>query len=432
MIQGWQIGDFIIGRHRYLLLIWGIVLAFSFYLIAKMRSSLHNLTNFLNIVAVSVVAISLIDIGIYKFKNPVTHQSKTAIDSGETSRSLDKIEELPDIYYIILDGYASSSTLKEIYGYDNHEVADYLENKGFYIASESRSNYAQSFLSIASSLNMEYINYLSDKGGIESKDRRVSSRMIKDNKIMKFLKSKGYKTIDFGSSWGPTGYNNYADLNIQCGKWNEFLMILMQTTVLSHFDNFFVGSDARKRVLCTFAKLAQIHKIRRPTYTFAHIVCPHAPYLFGADGEPVEEVELKMDGNVWQQKKNYLNQVTFVNNKIKALVDEILAKSTNPSIIILQADHGSASTFSYSGSKKGWNNPTEINLKERMRIFNAYYMPSGGKDLLHKSITPVNTFRLIFNFYFNANYELLDDQSYFSSYDYPYNFINVTDTVKYN
>lgn len=43
---------------------------------------------------------------------------------------------------------------------------------------------------------------------------------------------------------------------------------------------------------------------------------------------------------------------------------------------------------------------------------------------------PVNTFRLIFNFYFGTDYELLDDRCYFSSYDYPYKFTDVTDEVK--
>jgi len=431
MTQGWQIGGFIIGRHRYLLLAWGVVLLCSFYLILKMRRRLDNLTNFLNVVAASVVVISLVNIGIYKFKNIATLDSKAVMGKRDTNSSLGQRDELPDIYYIILDGYASSTTLEEIYSYDNNGFIDYLEDKGFYVASESRSNYAQSFLSLASSLNMEYVNYLSDRGGIEAKDRRVSSQMIRDSKVMKFLKSKGYKTINVRSGWGPTDHNNYADLNIQCGKWNEFLMILMQTTALSKFEKHFIGKDARKRVLCTFAKLAQIPKIKKPTFVFAHILSPHPPYLFDTDGKEVPEAKLKLDGFVWRQKKNYLNQLIFINKKVKALVDEILSKSKDAPIIILQSDHGSASTFFDPGSEEGWEHPTESNFKERMRIFNAYYLPPGAKNFLYKSITPVNSFRLIFNIYFNTNYGLLPNQSYFSSYNYPYNFINVTDTVKY-
>ena len=69
-------------------------------------------------------------------------------------------------------------------------------------------------------------------------------------------------------------------------------------------------------------------------------------------------------------------------------------------------------------------------LKERMIIFNAYYLPRGGNELLYNSITPVNIFRLIFNFYFSMNYKLLKDQSYFSSYEFHYKFVDVTDEVR--
>jgi hypothetical protein len=164
-------------------------------------------------------------------------------------------------------------------------------------------------------------------------------------------------------------------------------------------------------------------------------MAPHPPYLFGENGESVPGAKLKMGGRAWRQKKDYLKQLTFVNKEVEKIVSEILIKSKVPPIIILQADHGPASTFSedmfWQGT--GWSEtPTENMLKERMGIFNAYYLPSGGNDLLYESITPVNTFRLVFDFYFNTNCGLLADQSYYSTYDRPYEFINVTDKVKYH
>jgi hypothetical protein len=45
----------------------------------------------------------------------------------------------------------------------------------------------------------------------------------------------------------------------------------------------------------------------------------------------------------------------------------------------------------------------------------AYYFP--GKDtasLAYPSITPVNSFRLVFNTYFGGTYPLLENVSYFS------------------
>ena len=56
-----------------------------------------------------------------------------------------------------------------------------------------------------------------------------------------------------------------------------------------------------------------------------------------------------------------------------------------------------------------------------MRIFNAYYLPEGGNENLYETITPVNTFRVVFNTYFGGRYELLPDKSWYG---------HVEDTLK--
>ena len=66
-----------------------------------------------------------------------------------------------------------------------------------------------------------------------------------------------------------------------------------------------------------------------------------------------------------------------------------------------------------------------------MRILNAYYLPDSGAKRLYSSITPVNTFRLILNQYFKTKYKLLEDVSYFSPLENAYDFVDVTDKVKY-
>jgi hypothetical protein len=56
-----------------------------------------------------------------------------------------------------------------------------------------------------------------------------------------------------------------------------------------------------------------------------------------------------------------------------------------------------------------------------MGILNAYYFPE-AKPNLYPSITPVNSFRLLFDTYFGADYKLLDDVSYYSDYPLAYDF----------
>lgn len=439
LIDGWQIGNIFIGRHRYLILIWGMLFTSAIYFLYFTRKDLYNYTNFFKIVAISSMVISLINIGVYKVKTSSNSQHEINIINNVGSNTVHSESELDlrDIYYIILDGYASSNTLNKVYDYDNQNFIDQLTTKGFYVASKSHSNYVISFLSLASSLNMKYINYLTDEVGIESVNRSWPNKMIKSSKVMNSLKSEGYKFIHFSSGWGATDHNQFADYNINTAIINEFQMVVIQSTLLSLFEKVFgfVKFDERKRVLGTFSQLAEVHNIEGPKFIFAHIMCPHPPFLFGANGESVSDAKLNMYGTVWNQKENYINQLIFINKKVEMLVDEILAKSDIPPIIILQGDHGPASSFidpvTYDDSD-GWERPTDNMLKERTGIFNAYYLPLDGDQYLYNSITPVNSFRLIFNLYFNTTYKMLDDQIYFSNYTRPYEFFNVTNKVNYH
>jgi hypothetical protein len=266
---------------------------------------------------------------------------------------------------------------------------------------------------------------LAENLGEESIDMRVPNKMIKDNKVKDFLKSKGYKFIHFSSGVGATYYNHLADINFQSGI-NEVLAVFIKTTALRPFEKRLIGDDARERILYTFSKLAEINRIKGPKFIFAHFISPHPPYLFDDNGVPVPGASLNMRGpEVWGQKEDYLRQLIFINKKVKILVDTLLSKSSISPVIIFQADHGPASRLPdlYSSD---WDQPAQSIVRERTGILNALYLPEGGKELLYDSISPVNTFRLIFNYYFNANYELLNDQCFHSSYRYPYKFVNVT------
>ena len=290
---------------------------------------------------------------------------------------------------------------------NNSEFIDHLTDKGFYVASQSHSNYASTELSIASSLNMEYINYLSENIGIKSKNYMLLGKMIKNNKVMRFLKSKGYKFVHFSSGWVVTKHNPYADLEFSFTDITEFSVLLLQTSILRPFLKHFILNDVRGAILHTFDKIAEVPEIKDPTFVFAHILTPHEnippphEYLFG---------------------DTYQDQLPIINKKLLTLAEAILSKSNFPPIIIFQSDHGTAFTGEFE-------QPTEKFIRERMSILNAYYLPADGKMLLYESITPVNSFRLIFMHYLGANFDLLGDYSYFSDYEHPYKFTDVTNML---
>ncbi len=425
LVEGFKISSVIIGRHRYLAIAWAILFIVAAFFIIRARKDLKGITAILNIIAVSLVVISLANIAVFKFR--AEDASWGLEPSQKPQASYKETQTDMDIYYIILDGYASSRTLEEVYGYDNSSFEKYLEDKGFYIASKSASNYPSSFLSMASSLNMEYINYLGDKLGMSSNDRSLPYKMIEQNRIADFLKSHGYRFVHFSSGWGPTNHNRYADLNISVSqkKLNEFQSILIKTTALRVLEGNLLKDIARMRVINTFDQLSKIPQIEGNKFIFAHIVCPHPPYVFDREGGPVPETKFDMD--IWggDQKEYYLNQLIYLNQEIKGFIDSALETSGQSPLIILQADHGPRNTF-IPGQY-----PTDDMFREGMRIFNAYYMPGQRYDLLYDSITPVNSFRVVFNTYFGTSYPLLEDKSYNSFEAAPYRFTEITDIVSY-
>ncbi|MDY6895702.1 MAG: hypothetical protein SVO01_09860, partial [Thermotogota bacterium] len=163
-----RIDHFII--HLFLIFTWGVLFIWATYCTVRAKRDLYNCTNILNIMTLSLVFISLINISIYKFKTRLSSKDIISTEEIRTNTIVEKEKTGTniDIYYIILDRYGSTSTLKEFYDFDNSEFINYLTNKGFYIAFESRSNYLQTSQSLASSLNMKFINYLSEKVGKES------------------------------------------------------------------------------------------------------------------------------------------------------------------------------------------------------------------------------------------------------------------------
>ena len=112
----------------------------------------------------------------------------------------------------------------------------------------------------------------------------------------------------------------------------------------------------------------------------------------------------------------------FANKKITQIVDELLTDPENLPVIIIQADHG-------FGINVDSNKLTKENLEQRMSILSAYYLPGVEENLSDDVTTSVNTFRMIFNSYFNTDYDLLENKIYVNDENNPDYWIDVTDVL---
>ena len=78
------------------------------------------------------------------------------------------------------------------------------------------------------------------------------------------------------------------------------------------------------------------------------------------------------------------------------VIDAILANYEEPPIMVIAGDHGNERT-----------NPSISN-----DILAAYLLPDGGESAIYPSITSVNHFRAILDYYFGLDLGLLEDRVY--------------------
>jgi len=338
--------------------------------------------------------------------------------------------ESPDIYYIILDGYGRDDVLRDLYGYDNSEFTDYLKSKGFRVARQSRSNYNQTGISLASSLNMTYLDRYTVGAEHNSDDRTPLSGMIGDNAVWSFLRSQGYQFTIFATSYDLLDLRS-ADNYRGPEALSEFEGGVADMTPLAVEGLPYAAH--RSKIRYAFEHMGDAAADPRPNFTFAHIAAPHPPFIFGANGSDVTPDEgysmgdgshlVSANGITWRQYRDgYTNQLAYINKCVMKCVDNVLARSKQPPIIVIQGDHG-------PGSLLDQEDPGHTYLTERFSILNAYYLPNSEAGDIYDTISPVNSFRVILNRYFGAGYELLPDRSYFAAWSQPYKYAAVTEAI---
>ena len=327
----------------------------------------------------------------------------------------------PDVYYIVLDGYGREDVLQELYGFENREFIKYLYEKGFIVPENSHSNYPKTVLSVASTLNMGYIQSITP-GLQDSNYWWLMSPLINHSEVRAILEQAGYKTVAIASDWSITN-NPTVDYYLKPLPFHlsDFEGFLLSSTPLGALSSvlrsvaYMPSIDAHRRlVVYNFETLSKIpDDIQGPKFVFAHIVSPHPPFVFDRDGNPIDpgypfnfNDANDFPGTPEEYRNGYIGQVEYVNRQLEQVIDTLIEKSVVPPIIILQADHGPGLLVDFRSAKNTC-------IKERFSVFAAYYMPGVTPEPIPEDITPINIFRIVFNQYFESGLPLLENSYYY-------------------
>jgi hypothetical protein len=414
-----EVGGILLGRHRQMAVVWLVLALAGIWWTGLKKVKPRAYTPVLNFISIFLLIYPTYQSANYLWN--LAQARKAAIPQVSVVHDPGlPLGYKPDIYYIILDAYGRSDVLSEAWGIDNQEFLDSLASRGFYVAECSQSNYAHTILSLTSTLNLDYLNALTSDFNA-GMDTNASLRTLgQNNFVRRYLVSLDYSVVAFATNYPFTEWNDAEYFYAPPPQgMNDFEILLARTTawripmdLIPRPEDERSTDWYRRRTEYAMQYLKRdVPDIPGPKFVFAHLVIPHHPFVFGPNGEEMDADALDIL-DFSEYGTGYRNQVTYINNQIKELVDIILENSANPPIIILQGDHG----------------PTDFGVIERrMRVLNAYYLP-GNPDGPYPTITPINTFRLILDKYFGQNLGLLEDISLYSTFEKPYEYQTVPES----
>jgi hypothetical protein len=338
------------------------------------------LARFANLASVALAALTIVTILVAEL-------------GGRPAAALGAGGDGPDIFVILLDGYPRADTLAEQYDFDNSSFLAELETLGFDVAELSESNYNMTVLTLVSMLEMRHVD---DIGGLNRRDdssqqwQDLADIMSQPEAVLQ-LRKLGYGVKMIASQFPNFGIRT-ADQYVDSGQLNSFeIAKLVRASAhgpLGRFAADFLAEQHRSRIIAAFDVLAADLPTDDPRLVFAHLLTPHTPFVFGAGGEELAlQACFPSSCGFWDGLKSQLKradfaeaargQISYINGRVLAAVDALLAHAKHPPVIVIFSDHG---------SRLNPNDPREM-----LRNLFAAYTP-GHPGMFGDDAMPVTVF----------------------------------------
>ncbi|MGO9139578.1 MAG: hypothetical protein ACLQBC_18185 [Syntrophales bacterium] len=431
-----SIAGLVIGRHKYLITLYALLtIAGTLWILRSSccKKYVDQVAIFLNMFSLGLILVVVV-VATYNF-DWITFESKKHIESKnligkqqvrQDSQSGGKIPR-PNVYFIIFDGYASNRVLKKYYDWDDSGVVGALRTRGFSVNENACSNYPFTILSIGATLNMRYVH--EDRGFIDAKSKALYLRqIIEHNKVMERFKSEGYEVV---SNIGGNAFSN--DIH---GRFNGhklfsssdgFVELVVNVSILRIIEYLWIADAKRQEILSVLEDWKLFDIPKKPTFVYTHVICPHLPHFFNADGSKPDFFETTLKRADWKSynKESYTEQTKFIGKQMVEIADSLTHRDPS-AFIVMQADHGLLLFANLSDYNK--RPPLEF-LDAQYGILNAIYSPPS--IIMPGKITPVNLFRCVFNALFDAKLEVLPDRAFYTTKKEPYEIYDVTDDLNH-
>lgn len=334
----------------------------------------------------------------------------------------------PHILYLVPDRYPSNSVARDLLGYDNALFTDKLESLGFHVWQNQYANYGKTFVSLASTLNMDYLSpAFGQLSGVASYLPMI--RLMQDNQLLRILKTHHYRYVHMGDWWEPTRTSPYADVTLSSAWLNEFTGTYLLTTPLAPISPLLNTLQDTCARLDRQAGLA-LESVRRedPQFIFWHIFSVHPPYVFDSNGDCSSPVS----PHDWQtESRTITTQIPPTNARLLRFITAVLEQSSRPVVIVLQADEGPLDQEELARVDQDFLRLSPERKRLKYGILNAIYLPSGDYGDFAAQQSPVNNFRLVLQDMFGEPLPMLPHRHHSFRYEHdPYDMRDISEELR--
>lgn len=387
-------------------------------------------TSACNVVSVLMVALEVVGVAPHALRaatGPVPIAERSTPPAGTR-----------DIWYLVFDRYGNEQAMRDSAGVEN-DLPAWLREQGFQVAPDARANYGRTAMSLAATLNMTYLDDLAGRLGADSTDTVPLTDMIRGHRVGRLLEELGYRYVHVGSWFGPTRTSAIADENPVLPEQSAFANILRDASFAPVIDRV-VGStgppqhDMLQRAGASFGwqELDQASQEPGPKFVFGHVLLPHQPYVFNADGSypHLSAVDSMHSASAHRQ------QLAYTNGHIRSLVSRLLdVPADQRPIIVISADEGPyPDAYQDDPEQFDWATATDEELVTKYGVLLAMYLPGDAPadaPSPYPDMSVINTFPIVLDRYLGHRIPLLDDRSYTSqSWARPYDLTDVTERLR--
>lgn len=398
-----------ISHYKILLPLLFVFYAAILYKIRKARS-VYNATAYLNVLFLLYLSIEL-----WTFiQLPGGNQKNNNLPSFD-SKQLSPAR--PDIYFIVADGYPSTTYQQDVLEASHNTLDSFLIDKKFFLVNNARSNYNNTAFSMSSILSMQYVDWMKGTSVTKPYHYNLAIAAIKNAPVFKLLNEQDYslynlsvfdigKTIsvkreDFLSTT-PSAiifYNTFWNC-IRRDILPEFFPVLRERLIhkqqLDNKEHLSKYKDYNRQVSDSLLTIADL-PASSPKFIYTHLEMPHFPYFYDSAGKAYPD-EIVFGPAMIKDKERFKNYVAYSNAHISQLITRVLTQTNGQAVVIILSDHG---INDLPGSRK----------EDAFSNYSAFYFPDGNYHQLYTGMSNVNTFRVLFNKYFAQRLPLLSDSS---------------------